>query len=91
MSPFVLEQLSAASEFLVAVRAGVGFLAAVHAQVNDEPLFDRKRFGADLALERLDARVTRQMSLERAHLRERLVADVAFKWPFALLTKFNSN
>lgn len=67
------------NERVTAVGAGVGLLAAVDAQVDDEPLLDGEGLAADLARERLDARVARQVRLERPHLCEGLVAHVAFE------------
>lgn len=49
------------------------------AQVDDEPLFDGKRFSTDLTAKRLEPRVAGQMGLEGAHLGEGLLADVTFE------------
>ena len=49
------------------------------AQVDDEPLFDGKRFSTYFTAKRLEPRVAGQMGLEGAHLGEGLLADVTFE------------
>ena len=71
---------------LTAMSASVGFFAAVNPQVNNEPLFDRKSLATNLTAKRFDTCVSGQVSFEGADLGERLIADVAFKWPLSATT-----